>query len=334
MAASARRSPARRTASISAQLSAGLGERFETMRHCAEILFLRRLQPHHARRHPRHPQAAAVRTRRHRRHRGARVASHRRSCRLALQARRSDRRATQSAVLRRHAASSKATCSSTNSRPTASPIRRASHSRARSRWCTTRRSPRSAPRTAIRSRVEVHFRDGSIERETREAPRGSEQSFASPRISSANSASSRRGVMQEEQQDALVDAVLGLDNLPGQPYAYRTVLQTCARNQSLAKWNSASSITSTAAALRCRTITKTASRSPKLMIEPGSTPIIWRSTTDAARHGAVAEHFSRRTGAAHPAAAFRSDGLRGAALSSAAADRGNLHARPDERRPA
>ena len=28
-------------------------------------------------------------------------------------------------------------------------------------------------------RVEVHFRDGSVESETREAPRGSEQSFAS-----------------------------------------------------------------------------------------------------------------------------------------------------------
>ena len=56
--------------------------------HLAEILFLRRQQPHHARRHPRHPQAPAVHARRDRQHRRSRLASHRRSRRLALQARR------------------------------------------------------------------------------------------------------------------------------------------------------------------------------------------------------------------------------------------------------
>ncbi len=42
MAASAPRSRARTTASISTELSAGLGERFETHAHFAEVLFLRR----------------------------------------------------------------------------------------------------------------------------------------------------------------------------------------------------------------------------------------------------------------------------------------------------
>ncbi len=65
-----------------------------------------------------------------------------------------------------------------------------------------------------------------------------------------------------------------------------------------------------------------------LRLSPG------RASCDAARHGAVAERVSRRAGAAHAAAALRTDGVRGAALSSAAADRGNLHARPDERRTA
>ncbi len=42
------------------ELSAGLGTTFETMADRAEVLFLRRLQPHHARRHPRHPEAPPV----------------------------------------------------------------------------------------------------------------------------------------------------------------------------------------------------------------------------------------------------------------------------------
>ena len=41
------------------ELSAGLGERFETHARLAQILLLRRQQPHDARCHPRHPAAAA-----------------------------------------------------------------------------------------------------------------------------------------------------------------------------------------------------------------------------------------------------------------------------------
>jgi 2-methylcitrate dehydratase PrpD len=62
-------------------------------------------------------------------------------------------------------------------------------------------------------RVEVHFRDGAIERETREAPRGSEQSFASTDDIVAKFRKLTRGVMADKQQDALVETVLGLDNL-------------------------------------------------------------------------------------------------------------------------
>ncbi len=63
-------------------------------------------------------------------------------------------------------------------------------------------------------RVDIHFRDGSIESETREAPRGSEQSFASADDIVGKFRKLTRGVMTEKQQDALVDAVLGLDKLP------------------------------------------------------------------------------------------------------------------------
>ena len=62
-------------------------------------------------------------------------------------------------------------------------------------------------------RVEVHFRDSTVERETREAPRGSEQSFASADDIVAKFRKLSRGVMTDKQQNALVDAVLGLDNL-------------------------------------------------------------------------------------------------------------------------
>ena len=62
-------------------------------------------------------------------------------------------------------------------------------------------------------RVEVHFRDGSVERETREAPRGSEQSFASADDIIAKFRKLTRGVLAQKQQDALVEAVLGLDQL-------------------------------------------------------------------------------------------------------------------------
>ncbi len=63
-------------------------------------------------------------------------------------------------------------------------------------------------------RVDIHFRDGSVESETREAPRGSEQSFASADDIVAKFRKLTRGVMAAPQQDALVDAVLGVDKLP------------------------------------------------------------------------------------------------------------------------
>jgi aconitate decarboxylase len=63
-------------------------------------------------------------------------------------------------------------------------------------------------------RVEIKFRDGSTEQETREAPRGSEQSFASAEDIVGKFRKLTRGVMPAAQQDALIDAVLGLDKLP------------------------------------------------------------------------------------------------------------------------
>ncbi len=63
-------------------------------------------------------------------------------------------------------------------------------------------------------RVDIRFRDGSFESETREAPRGSEQSFASADDIVGKFRKLTRGVMADKQQDALVDAVLGLDRLP------------------------------------------------------------------------------------------------------------------------
>jgi 2-methylcitrate dehydratase PrpD len=63
-------------------------------------------------------------------------------------------------------------------------------------------------------RVEVHFRDGSVERETREAPRGSEQSFASIDAITEKFRKLTRRVMTVGQQDALVDAILRLEELP------------------------------------------------------------------------------------------------------------------------
>jgi 2-methylcitrate dehydratase PrpD len=63
-------------------------------------------------------------------------------------------------------------------------------------------------------RVEVRFRDGSVERETREAPRGSEHAFASTEDIVHKFRKLTRAVMGATQQDALIDAVLRLDDLP------------------------------------------------------------------------------------------------------------------------
>jgi len=62
-------------------------------------------------------------------------------------------------------------------------------------------------------RVEVHFRGGAVERETREEPRGSERSFADAGDIIDKFRKLTRGVMADKQQDALVEAVLDLDKL-------------------------------------------------------------------------------------------------------------------------
>jgi len=63
-------------------------------------------------------------------------------------------------------------------------------------------------------RVEIRLKDGAVESETREAPRGSEQSFASADDIVGKFRKLTRGVMAAMQQDALIDAVLSLDKLP------------------------------------------------------------------------------------------------------------------------
>jgi 2-methylcitrate dehydratase PrpD len=63
-------------------------------------------------------------------------------------------------------------------------------------------------------RVELRFRDGSVVRETREAPRGSEHAFAGADDIVAKFRKLTRTVMDAKQQDALIDGVMRLDELP------------------------------------------------------------------------------------------------------------------------
>jgi aconitate decarboxylase len=63
-------------------------------------------------------------------------------------------------------------------------------------------------------RVEVHLRDGAVESETREAPRGSEQSFASTDEIVEKFSKLTRATMKKEHQAQLIDAVLNLEKLP------------------------------------------------------------------------------------------------------------------------
>src|SRR5262249_6343516 len=62
-------------------------------------------------------------------------------------------------------------------------------------------------------RVEVHLRDGSVETETREAPRGSEQSFASEADIVAKFRTLTKTSLSPAHQAGLIDAVLKLDKL-------------------------------------------------------------------------------------------------------------------------
>ncbi|MBO0716027.1 MAG: MmgE/PrpD family protein [Rhizobiales bacterium] len=63
-------------------------------------------------------------------------------------------------------------------------------------------------------RVEVHFRDGSVEHESRDAPRGSEQNFASEAQIIDKFRKLTRAAMPERHQNALIEAVLQLEQLP------------------------------------------------------------------------------------------------------------------------
>jgi aconitate decarboxylase len=62
-------------------------------------------------------------------------------------------------------------------------------------------------------RVEVRFKDGSVETETRESPRGSEHSFGSEADIVDKFRKLSRSVLPAEQQDAIIAAVLGLEKL-------------------------------------------------------------------------------------------------------------------------
>jgi 2-methylcitrate dehydratase PrpD len=64
-----------------------------------------------------------------------------------------------------------------------------------------------------KARVDVHLKDGSVHTETREAPRGSEQSFASADDIVGKFKTLTRGKLLPQRQQALVDAVLGMDQL-------------------------------------------------------------------------------------------------------------------------
>ena len=64
-----------------------------------------------------------------------------------------------------------------------------------------------------RVRVEIRFRDGSVERETREAARGSEQSFAETEEIIGKFRKLTRAVMTRDRQDSLIGAVMRLDEL-------------------------------------------------------------------------------------------------------------------------
>ena len=62
-------------------------------------------------------------------------------------------------------------------------------------------------------RVEIHFTDGSREEETREAPRGSEQSFAGPDEIVEKFRKLTRSTMQPSQQDEVIGIILGMEEI-------------------------------------------------------------------------------------------------------------------------
>src|SRR5262245_18427679 len=73
----------------------------------------------------------------------------------------------------------------------------------------------TAPGTRYRHmvRVDVHLSDGSVHSETREAPRGSEHSFAPAEDIVDKFRKLTRSMMPKEQQEALVAAMLKVETL-------------------------------------------------------------------------------------------------------------------------
>jgi len=64
------------------------------------------------------------------------------------------------------------------------------------------------------TRVDIYLRDGTVESETREAPRGSEQSFATSDEIVDKFRKLTRKAIPKSQQDVIVQAVLGMEDLP------------------------------------------------------------------------------------------------------------------------
>ena len=62
-------------------------------------------------------------------------------------------------------------------------------------------------------RVDVHYTDGHVESEMREAPRGSEHSFASADDIVAKFGKLAAKVMAEKQHNRLAEAILGMEKL-------------------------------------------------------------------------------------------------------------------------
>ena len=91
---------------------------------------------------------------------------------------------------------------------------RASSSRARSTWSTTPPSPRWARHSGTRCGSRSNSATARREIETREAPRGSEQSFATADEIVDKFRKLTRGAMSEVQQAALIEAVLDMEQLP------------------------------------------------------------------------------------------------------------------------
>src|SRR5436190_21842670 len=83
-------------------------------------------------------------------------------------------------------------------------------------------------------RVDVHLRDGSVHSETREAPRGSEHSFAPAADIVAKFHKLARAVLPPTQREALVEAVLGLEKLADSRALVR-LLGADARNDQVRK---------------------------------------------------------------------------------------------------